>query len=151
MIRVRITGLDEAERKLGPQLLAKPVRNFFERGTVTIQSGARERAPVDRGRLRNSIMRDIDPGLIPRRAAVGTDVFYAPYVHEGTRPHWPPVSALRGWARRHGMNPYLVARAIARRGTKPRPFLREAFEAALPEIDRLIDVMAGEIEREAQR
>jgi hypothetical protein len=33
-----------------------------------------------------------------------------------TKRWWPPVSALQGWADRHGITPFLVARAIATKG-----------------------------------
>lgn len=150
-ITVRVTGLAEAERKLGPQVLARPVRNWFERSTIAIQNEARERAPVDTGRLRNNIMRQIDSSLVPRWGLVGTDVHYSVYVHQGTRPHWPPIAPIRAWARRHRVNPYAVQRAIARRGTRARPFLRDGMNAALPAVQRYLTVLAAEIEQEAER
>lgn len=45
-----------------------------------IEEEAKNRAPVDTGRLRASIEADVK-GL---EANIGTDVEYAPYVHDGT-------------------------------------------------------------------
>lgn len=52
---------------------------------------------------------------------------YAVFVEEGTRPHWPPIKALQGWADRHDIPVFMVARAIALRGTKPRYFWRDTW------------------------
>lgn len=60
---------------------------------------------------------------------VGTNVEYAIYVHEGTRPHWPPRAPIAAWLGAKGGDPrqaFLVQRAISRRGTPPRPFLLQA-------------------------
>ncbi|MGK3946155.1 hypothetical protein ABK046_48370, partial [Streptomyces caeruleatus] len=47
----------------------------------------------------------------------------------GSGSHNPPPSALAGWAARHGLNPYAVAKAIAKRGgLRPRRFFRDALE-----------------------
>ena len=52
---------------------------------------------------------------------------YAGFVEEGTRPHFPPIKAIQGWADRHGIPAFLVARKIAREGTPPRHMWRDAF------------------------
>lgn len=60
---------------------------------------------------------------------VGTNVEYARFVHNGTLPHWPPRSAMAAWLAAKGGDPrnaFLVARAISRRGTPPKPFLTTA-------------------------
>jgi hypothetical protein len=54
----------------------------------------------------------------------------------GSKPHWPPLAALEGWAKRHGTTAYVVARAIARRGNVPRRFLSKALDSS---ISRIID------------
>ena len=53
------------------------------------------------------------------------------YLEYGTPPHFPPVDALEGWARRKLGNADLkwaLAYSIARRGTRPYPFIRPTFE-----------------------
>lgn len=89
--------------------------------------------PVDTSRLRNSIRQASYASSQGFYVMVGTDVKYALYVHEGTKPHFPPPSAMQPWARRHGFPPgrgggFLVARAISQRGTKAQPFLTDAIE-----------------------
>ena len=58
---------------------------------------------------------------------MGPSARYGLYVERGTRPHWPPRAPLEGWARRHGVPVFVVQRAIARKGTRARPFLLPAF------------------------
>ncbi len=62
----------------------------------------------------------------------GYSASYARYVEEGTRPHFPPVDALRGWARRvlgSAAAAWGVARKIAREGTDPKPFVEPGIVA----------------------
>lgn len=105
-------------------------RDLLRRG-LRVQNRAKDLAPVDEGRLRADTRAELGrdaKGLVCR---IGTTVEYALPVHEGSRPHWPPPGALDRWARMHGMSSgFLVARAISRRGTKARPFLRDALPAA---------------------
>ena len=52
----------------------------------------------------------------------------AAVVEYGSKPHSPPISALQGWADRHGIPVWAVARKIAREGTQPRPYWQPAYE-----------------------
>lgn len=60
---------------------------------------------------------------------------YAAAVEYGTKPHFPPISAIEPWAERHGIPAFLVARKIAREGTEPRHFWRDTFEDLQEEVD----------------
>ena len=68
-----------------------------------------------------------------------------------TRPHFPPVKALTGWAKRHGMNPYVVANSIAQKGTPIVPFLRMAFNQSRPERKLLLKIVTMEIEQQFRK
>ena len=105
------------------------------KSAIMVQGDARILVPVDTGRLRNSIAYEVQPTGDGVVAKVGTGVVYARYVEEGTAPHFPPVSAVAGWANRHGIEPFLVARAIARHGTKARPYLKPALQKNLAAIN----------------
>lgn len=134
-----------------PAIIRGPVRRFLERASRTVQVAAKEKAPVDRGRLRSSIATEVRE----TEAEIGTDLFYAPFVEFGTRPHFPPPSALQPWARRHGFPPglrgaFLVARKIASRGTPAQPFLLPALNESRGEIDAFLGMMAKEIETDWQ-
>jgi hypothetical protein len=79
--------LDDAQMFVLLQTESGPVgRHLFATGKL-VEGAAKRRTPVDTGRLRASITTALfkvpyDPYLACR---VGTDVEYAPYVHEGTR------------------------------------------------------------------
>jgi HK97 gp10 family phage protein len=61
---------------------------------------------------------------------------YAIFVERGTKPHRPPISALQGWADRHGIPVGAVVGKIARDGTDPRWFARDAMEVIRPEAEK---------------
>lgn len=54
--------------------------NALEKACLMVEAEAKKECPVDDGQLRQSITYEID-GLV---GAVGTNVEYAPYVHQGT-------------------------------------------------------------------
>ncbi len=89
---------------------------------------------IDTGRLRASIntqlvTRNGEPAVI-----VGTNVFYARFVHGGTGLYGPrgrkitPKRAKRLRFRPHGSGRYVYARSV--RGMKPNHFLTNALRAA---------------------
>ena len=75
---------------------------------------------------------------------VGTNLAYAMYVHgyppnppDRSKPHMPPIAAITPWATRHNIPPFLVARAIAKRGTTLVPFMTKGIAAAEAKIAML--------------
>ena len=146
-ITVKVEGLEQAVAKLTPQRANGPIGRFLDRGAIYIQSRARENAPVDTGRLRGSIGIDAPSD---RMREIGANTDYAEYVEKGTSAHFPPPSALQGWALRHGFSGpqagFLVARAISRSGTKPRPYMKPAAEAGEAFVKSLVPTLAAELE-----
>jgi HK97 gp10 family phage protein len=123
-------------------LIEKPLDSFYDRVGKTIEQKAKHNAPEDTGKLRRSIKyKKVRGGAV---VLVGAD--YGLFVHEGTKPHWPPVSALQGWADRHGISPYAVAAGIAKHGTRAQPFLRDALEQTQKSLPLEIQRMIGDIE-----
>ena len=158
---MQILGLDSLTRKLTRQFMQQPMRRFFTRAAIAVQSGAKERAPVDTGRLRSSLTYEIDPAALPTWAKVGTNVSYAPFMEYGTglqtdgeggtgRPHFPPRNALNLWARRHNLpSGAVVSAGIGMRGgLRPRRYLRGSFEANRDNIRAYLKQAGSEI-REA--
>ena len=107
--------------------------------TLGAQRDARSGVQVDQGILRASIQAEIITRDTVIKGVTGSNLTYAVYAEEGTRAHWPPPGALAGWARRHGIPEFLVARSIARKGTKGRWFIRKAFEKWKPIFQSRID------------
>ncbi len=98
-------------------------RALLNEGRI-LTNEAKQACPVDEGRLRSSIAASLVPTAQGLAVEVGSPLEYAAYVETGTRPHFPPIIAVSGWTRRHGGgSPFLVARAIAQRGTKANRYL----------------------------
>ena len=117
-IKYQIKGLEELIRKTDPAILQQPLRDFFKEATWQIQSKVQLETPVNTGQLKDSIHGDVDGASLPLWGTVSTNLMYAPFVEEDTRPHWTSVKNLELWARYHGVNPYALQAAIARRGTR---------------------------------
>lgn len=114
-----------------------------------IQNEAKRRCPVDEGRLRASIENTLTTEGSRIIVRVGTRVEYAQYVHNGTGVYGPegkPIVPLRTFSK----NPTVGAlRAAAlrwvnkggetvfarySRGTRPNPFLTDAFKAVMRSV-----------------
>lgn len=130
-VTVQVIGLTAAINNIDDYIARKKrgLLRTVAQGSTQIQNEARRNAPVDLGTLRNDInhtiieKRDRIDGLILSAAS------YSAFVEYGTRPHFPPPRALKGWAARHGMAgaEYQIARKIAIRGTKAQPFMLPAY------------------------
>lgn len=79
-----------------------PIRDLFRRG-LRVQTAAKRRAPANTGRLRQNISIATEPrevlGISTYGIIVGTDVDYAPWVHNGTGlwgPRHAPILPKRG-------------------------------------------------------
>lgn len=130
----RVDGMSSARVVIDLSQLVRSggsVDRDLERRAIRVSTKARALCPVHFGRLRASIHQRKVRDLIWEVVA---DANYAIYVHEGTRPHFPPPQKLERWARLHGFPPgggFLVARAISEEGTEGRPFLSDALPEAL--------------------
>jgi hypothetical protein len=112
------------------------VRDLLRRG-LRVEAAAKRRVRVDQGRLRNSIthttVRTVSRGQQVFGVRVGTNVVYAPWVHNGTGVYGPrgqrivPVRA--SVLRFRGRDGNFVFRPSVA-GQRPNPFLREALEEA---------------------
>jgi len=150
-LEIKVENQAEISRALKSRKLVKePLLRFLRQAGFLVEAAAKKRATVDTGRMRASITSNVDPRALTTTIAPTVD--YAAHVEFGTAPHFPPPSALQPWARRHGFpsgmaGAMLVARAIARRGTKARPFMAPALEASTGPINKLLNAMALKIEQ----
>jgi hypothetical protein len=127
-----------------PRIVSDAERAAMGRAVLLVEAEARRRVVHDTRALMGSISSRVEQRGRSLVGRVGPSVRYGAYVEVGTRPHWPPAAPLRGWARRHGLSVYVVQRAIARRGTRRRPFLVPALERNAARIVRLF-ADAGEV------
>jgi hypothetical protein len=147
-VRIRIHGLPELERKLGPRVIDPPIQRFLTRSAINVQGNMRKRVRVDTGRGRNSIAYEVEK----RKARIGTNLEYLEVMARGRRPGraMPPPGALLGWMRRHGIaadREFLIRRAIGRRGIAGDDFDTKAFADSIPQIERNLRFLARDIER----
>lgn len=95
-----------------------------------VVNSARSACPVHTTTLLKSIMAGVvEIKMNEVTAEVKAESEYASWVELGTRPHFPPTQALEQWAEDKlgdARLAFVVARAISRRGTPPRPFLGPA-------------------------
>ena len=73
-IQIKIEGLEEAIKKMSPDLYAEPLRRFWERSSLSVENQAKLNSPVDTGRTRASLTHQLDSGSPPIWAKVGTNV-----------------------------------------------------------------------------
>lgn len=150
--RVKIEGdkkMRDSMRGIAIQLHGTQMVNAMTRATIVVERAAKKKSPVDTGRLRSSLTHAVRTTGLPNpqvQGIVGTNVTYAPFMELGTgkfagkSPYFPPPSALAGWARRHGMNPFLVARAIFQRGgLEPRRFLGDAMDESTSKVAEILN------------
>lgn len=134
IIELQTDGLSEMVRLYpqAPKIVAKELNTAIKQTIFTLLGGAREESPVDTGYLRGAAMQTqfgFLEGVLENIAQ------YAIYVHEGTKAHFPPVSAIAPWAGRHGIPPFLVARKISEKGTEGVPF----FDLAIAKTEERVD------------
>jgi len=150
-IKVEVKGLKEVQKKMEQivkDIQGGPFTQAMKKATLLVARAAKQNAPVDTGRLRASITPEIRRMTREVHGVVGSNVKYAPFMELGTRPHWPPVSALEVWAARHGTSAYLVARAISRRGIQARRYLQRAVEENASKIKDILTRFVAELTRE---
>ena len=143
-VRLALEVKKDLER-VARELHGTPVVQAFKDATLLVMRDARIDAPVDTGRLRSSITPEVASMGKEVVGIVGSNVAHAPMMELGAKPHFPPISALEVWARRHHADPYLVARAIARKGLAARKFLQNAFEKNKTRIIQLIERAVDEV------
>lgn len=122
----------------------EPLMRVHIANSVTEITGrTRSLAPHATGTLQRSIL----PEMSYPTSRVKVNVPYGIFVETGTRPHWPPIDPIRQWASKVGFTgpAFLVARAIASRGTRAQPFWAPGIEQSLPAINRETVLVANRL------
>ena len=86
-ITITIKNLDKLKAAFGsyPEIVAPMLRDASSKSAFAVERRAKILSPVDTGRLRSSIATSL--GIMNRgiTSIVSTNVFYAIFVHDGTR------------------------------------------------------------------
>jgi len=142
-IKVEIKGIKEfkAALKKSPRIAKEEIGNAVQKATLEIRGQVKREAPVDDGKLRQNIYSDVK-GLRGTILPIRASQKYAICVHEGTKPHHPPVKEGKGihkWATKKGLNPYAVAKSIAKKGTKANPFMDRAVNKTKSKVNQFFE------------
>ena len=146
LIEAKVYFTNTAKAFSGPA-----IENGMRRATGIVESAAKKnlvgyKSPavggVDTGVTRASITSSVKSGQAQAIGIVGSPRISAAVMETGSKPHWPPLKALEGWAKRHGTTAYVVARAISKRGNVPRKFLSKAmnstYSRVMAELNRTV-------------
>ncbi len=158
-VAVSVENLDHWVKRIdgAPEIVEEQTVTSLTAMGAHLKPLVQDKTPVDRGTLKRGISFSVDEvrkGVWQLDLGVEGDAKkYAIFVERGTRPHWPPIAAIAGWARRHGIAPFLVARAIAEHGTikrfgRPGPKGAKMFEKTLDQEEGWI---RGEREKLGER
>jgi hypothetical protein len=140
MLTAELRGVERLQAGLrrAPNTLQQASRQAMEASLLLVEADARRNVKQDTRRLAGSITHRVSGSGDNLTGRVGPSAAYGFWVEFGRRPgKRPPVAALQGWARRHGVNAYALARAIGRRGIKPAPFLVPAYQKNRRRIEEL--------------
>jgi hypothetical protein len=77
--------------------------------------------------------------------AVQTPQTYAAAVNDGTKPHAPPMDAIKEWAEFRGLPWFPVWLSIVRKGTKANPFIDRAMDTTNGRIPLFVNQAMKEI------
>lgn len=139
---VKIEGLDELTKSLeaAPGIVSQELVDAMDQSTRYVKGQIRDEIRSNRitntGNLARSVA--IEP-VKPNRGRVYVSEMYGAAVEFGSRPHFPPVAPLERWAQtklgKSGIG-FLIARKIARVGTKANPFVAPAFKNSIEYINQ---------------
>lgn len=135
-MEIKVTGLDDIMRNLATyeSNLNIKLGQAIEGASQIIENKAKQLCPVDDGILRASITHKVINGQGEVMGKVGTNVEYAPYVHQGTGIH-----AAKGDGRK---DPWSYQTPDGKWhttvGQKPQPFLEDAAKKSKGEIRKKV-------------
>ncbi len=137
-----------------PNVIDQEMRKTMAGSVLILEGAIAERSPVGvTGILRGATASAVTGTGISVTGRVWNPTIYGPAVELGSRGHWAPLANILRWARRAigGRDVNRVARAvwiaIARRGTKAKPFWGPAWKAKQAEVERRNEAMLTRIAR----
>lgn len=153
-MQVTVIGVNKLKKRLNMHgLTAFPLRRYFDLYGAIVADKSKEIAPEDMGDLKKGIghKRIPDRGRLPKGVDIYSRAPHSTYVHgfanksyrltppySRSKPHYPPIKALEGWAKRHDINPYVVQQAIGKKGTPIIPFIKIAIRETVTERNALL-------------
>lgn len=126
---------DEELRKAIKKLIRKRSREVrgetYAHGVAlrqTAKNNLQDHERWDTGNAANSLTLKMEKRGFT--AKIEAEAPYSIWIENGARPHFPPLEALEGWAKRHGFDSaWPIALAISKRGIPATPFLGPAYDS----------------------
>lgn len=134
-VELQIKGFDTLIKQIEkyPSISEKHIGSAISRSLVRILGQEKQQAPVGvTGNLRDNWKIDITRFA----GSLRSNAPYSMAVHMGTGPHKVSGESLKAWAARKGLNPWAVAKSIAKKGTKANPFLRRSIDIEGENVNR---------------
>lgn len=105
-----------------------------QRSVKYLEGVIKPEVPIDTGHGVNSIVSGAKPVVGGVQGWVGGSAAHLMFVEHGARPHYTAVENVEGWAARHGVSPWVVVQAIAKKGTKAVHMFLDAYKAHGPTV-----------------
>ena len=148
-------GLDALKRGFdqAPEVTRRELLAAATQGTLLVEREVKDGMPRHTGMTAASVASDAFATPVGVIGTVGSSQPSATFLELGTKPHMPPVEALIPWVKAVlGVEPkrarsvaFLVARKIARKGTKPRRVFEKAAAATEGQVLRMFEDAAGRV------
>lgn len=129
------------QKKISAAIEAELVAFGLDLERTAVDYLIRKNINVD-GTIMKSVRSEVEKMKDGFRLLFGSNAPHDIFVHEGTRPHWPPAKPIRQWVRKKLNVPtneldsvtFLVQRKISRVGTKAKPFAAVAVRAHINKL-----------------
>lgn len=149
-ISIDFSQIERYARRLGENsdLIQDELERAMTESVILVEGAVVKRTPVNTGSLRQSIDRSVRGRLARIEGRVFTPSPYGLPVERGRKPgKFPPIAPIELWVRRKlqvsdseaRSVAFLVARKIARRGTKGAFMFQEGLEASRGKVNKTFD------------
>lgn len=142
---IQINGLQELKKTFSKSdsIANKELQSAMDESTMYVKGEIRNKIiDVGANNTGNLVKNVFVYESKPSRGRIGVGEKYGLYVEKGTKAHFPPVAPLERWAQtklgKSGIG-FLIARKIAREGTKAKPFVEPTFQKSKPVIAKRFD------------
>lgn len=135
---VSVKGLDSSIQKFDSLQVVTALNAGIKKSIFTLSATARKETPVGVSGFLRAAYRERFDNL---HGELVNTKDYAKYVHDGRRPgKMPPLAPIALWVKRKGIGipAFVIARSIARKGTKANPFLTRTIEKEETNIRAII-------------
>ncbi|MFA4973644.1 MAG: hypothetical protein WC683_13620 [bacterium] len=148
---VELQGLERLERKLQPELVAGPVRQFFKESTDLLLGRVLKNAPNDLGTLKSRISSSIDSRQVPLWGKVVSRAPHSHLLEYGVAAHMAPRQPFIAWGERKGVSGVGAWLKMITKGIKGRFFVWRALKDSDGDIERNERKAERAIEQEFER